>query len=97
MANVLEEQNGQLTGEVLGDICGAQAKADFLLTQCEKLSISPSQVIAVGDGANDLLMMREAGLSVAYHAKPKVQTQASIVINYNGLDGVLAMLQYDFI
>ena len=97
MANVLEEQHGQLTGKVVGDICGAQAKADFLLAHCQKLSISPSQVIAMGDGANDLLMMHEAGLSVAYHAKPKVQTEASTVINHNGLDGVLAILQHDFI
>lgn len=96
MANVLEEKDGQLTGNVVGDICGAQAKADFLLAHCQKLSISPSQVIAMGDGANDLLMMDEAGLSVAYHAKPKVQTQANTVINHNGLDGVLAMLQHDF-
>jgi phosphoserine phosphatase len=97
MANVLEEKDGQLTGEVLGDICGAQSKADFLLAHCQKLSILPSQVIAMGDGANDLLMMQEAGLSVAYHAKPKVQKQAKAVINHNGLDGVLAMLRHDFI
>ncbi len=96
MANVLEEQDGLLTGKVVGEICGAQAKADFLLEHCQKLSISPSQVIAMGDGANDLLMMHEAGLSVAYHAKPKVQTQASTVINHNGLDGVLAILRQDF-
>lgn len=93
MANVLGEHNGRLTGEVVGDICGAQAKADFLLAHCKKLDISPSQVISMGDGANDLLMMKEAGLSIAYHAKPKVQAQAMTAINYCGLDGVLGLIQ----
>ena len=93
MANVLTEKNGKLTGEVSGAICGAQAKADFLITQCEKLGISTSQVVAMGDGANDLSMMKEAGLSVAYHAKPKVQSGADVVLNYCGLEGVLGMLQ----
>ena len=93
MANVLTEKNGKLTGEVSGAICGAQAKADFLMTQCEKLGISTSQVVAMGDGANDLSMMKEAGLSIAYHAKPKVQSEADVVLNYCGLEGVLGMLQ----
>ncbi len=93
MANVLGEHNGRLTGEVEGDICGAQAKADFLLAHCKKLNISPSQVISMGDGANDLLMMKEAGLSIAYHAKPKVQAQAMTALNYCGLDGVLGLLR----
>lgn len=93
LANVLAEKDGKLTGEVAGDICGAQAKADFLIQHCEKLGVSPSQVIAMGDGANDLLMMKEAGLSIAYHAKPKVQLEAQGVLNYCGLEGVLGMLQ----
>ncbi len=93
MANVLGEYNGRLTGEVEGEICGAQAKADFLLVKCEELSIAPSQVIAMGDGANDLLMMKAAGLSIAYHAKPKVQNEAMASLNYCGLEGVLGLLQ----
>ena len=93
LANVLAEHDGKLTGEIDGPICGAEAKADFLLKQCVALTISPSQVIAMGDGANDLLMMKEAGLSIAYHAKPKVQSQAQTVLNYCGLEGVLGMLQ----
>jgi phosphoserine phosphatase len=93
MANVLSEHNGKLTGEVDGEICGAQAKADFLLNKCDELSISPSQVIAMGDGANDLLMMDEAGLSVAYHAKPAVQAKAKTALNHCGLEGVLGLLQ----
>ncbi|RKZ95370.1 MAG: phosphoserine phosphatase SerB [Gammaproteobacteria bacterium] len=96
MANVLGEDNGRLTGEVEGDVCGAQAKADFLLAHCDKLNISPSQVVAMGDGANDLMMMNEAGLSVAYHAKPKVQKQAKTRLNYCGLEGVLGLLQLEF-
>lgn len=93
MANVLAESKGRLTGEVEGEICGAQAKADFLLGKCEELAISPSQIIAMGDGANDLLMMQEAGLSIAYHAKPKVQSEAMTSLNYCGLEGVLGLLQ----
>jgi phosphoserine phosphatase len=96
MANVLGEHNGKLTGEVVGDICGAKAKADFLLAHCELLGINAGQVIAMGDGANDLLMMDEAGLSVAYHAKPKVQQQAKTALNYCGLDGVLGLLQHNY-
>jgi phosphoserine phosphatase len=96
MANVLGEHNGLLTGEVVGEVCGAKAKADFLLSHCELLNISPSHVVAMGDGANDLLMMNEAGLSIAYHAKPTVQEQATSTLNYCGLEGVLGLLQLDF-
>jgi len=91
-ANVLGEDSGKLTGSVVGGIIGAQAKADFLHELCEKLSIKPNQIIAVGDGANDLLMMKEAGLSVAYHAKPTVQEQASTALNHSGLDAILDFL-----
>lgn len=88
-ANVLEEANHQLTGKVVGSIVGAQAKADFLHELCVELNIKPHQVIAVGDGANDLLMMKEAGMSVAYHAKPAVQEQATTSLNHRGLDAIL--------
>ncbi len=89
LANVLEENNGLLTGKVLGNIVGAEAKAAFLKQLCESLNISLDQTIAIGDGANDLLMMKEAGLSIAYHAKPAVQKQADVSINFGGLDKVL--------
>jgi len=59
---------------------------------CSKLDISPAQAIAVGDGANDLPMMGEAGLSVAYHAKPKVREQAMVAINEGGLDRLLEVV-----
>ncbi|EGL54853.1 MAG: phosphoserine phosphatase SerB [Pseudomonadota bacterium] len=95
-ANKLAEKDGKLTGEVDGDICGAQTKADFLLSCCDKMNIVAEQTIAVGDGANDLLMMEPAGLSVAYHAKPKVQQQAATAINHNGLDAILGLLQLEY-
>lgn len=91
-SNTLEIKDQQLTGEIKGDIIGAQAKADFLSELCAKLNITSQQVIAIGDGANDLLMMEHAGLSIAYHAKPKVQAQADASINFGGLDKVLDFL-----
>jgi len=94
-ANKLAVHNGKLVGEVEGDICGANAKAEFLLAKCAELNISQSQIIAMGDGANDLMMMNEAGLSIAYHAKPKVQEQAHTRLNYCGLEGVLGLLQHE--
>jgi len=95
-ANKLAVHNGKLVGEVEGDICGANAKAEFLLAKCEELNISSSQIIAMGDGANDLMMMKEAGLSIAYHAKPTVQEQAASRLNFSGLDGVLGLLQLEY-
>lgn len=91
-ANVLEEKNGLLTGKVLGKIIAAQAKADFLHELCHQLKIKPNQVIAIGDGANDLSMMKEAALSIAYRAKPTVQVQADAVFNYSNLESVLDFL-----
>ncbi|PLA74107.1 phosphoserine phosphatase SerB [Hydrogenovibrio sp. SC-1] len=95
LANVLEENNDLLTGKVLGNIVGAEAKAAFLKQLCEKLDITLDQTIAIGDGANDLLMMKEAGLSIAYHAKPAVQKQADVSINFGGLDKVLDFIAGD--
>lgn len=91
-ANVLGEADGRLTGKVVGSIIGAQAKADFLHELCQALNIKPHQVIAVGDGANDLIMMKEAGLSIAYHAKPAVEAQALTSLNHRGLDAILDFL-----
>ena len=91
-ANVLSATDGELNGTVDGAIIGAQAKADFLHELCKELNIQPHQVIAAGDGSNDLLMMKEAGLSVAYHAKPVVQNQASTSLNHRGLDAILDFL-----
>jgi phosphoserine phosphatase len=95
-SNVLQIENGQLTGKVAdqdwGDICDGAEKRKMLLNICEQMGISPKQTIAMGDGANDLLMMGEAGLSVAYHAKPKVREQAMVAINDGGLDRLLEVV-----
>lgn len=90
-SNELEIVSGKLTGKVVGDIVDAQAKADKLLQLCKEFGLSQDQVMAVGDGANDLLMMAEAGTSVAYHAKPATQAKATHAINHGGLDSILTL------
>lgn len=95
-SNVLEVENGSLTGRMVdqpwGDICDGEEKRKMLLATCAQLGIKPSQAIAMGDGANDLPMMGEAGLSVAYHAKPRVREQAMVAINEGGLDRLLEVV-----
>ena len=92
-SNVLEVVNGELTGRMVdqdwGDICDGEEKRKMLLETCTQMGIAPSQAIAMGDGANDLPMMGVAGLSVAYHAKPKVREQAMVAIEEGGLDRLL--------
>ena len=88
-ANTLEIADGKLTGKVLGEIIGAHGKAEVLKKVRDELGLKREQVIAIGDGANDLKMMEEAGVSIAYHAKPIVQENATYAINHVGLDGVL--------
>ena len=96
-SNILEIEDGLLTGRMIdqawGDICDGEEKRKMLLQTCEQLGIHPRQAIAVGDGANDLPMMGVAGLSVAYHAKPKVREQAMVAINEGGLDRVLELMR----
>ena len=96
-SNVLDIANGKLTGQVAmqdwGDICDGAEKRKMLLHICTQMGISPKQAIAMGDGANDLPMMGEAGLSVAYHAKPKVREQAMVAINEGGLDRLLEVVK----
>jgi phosphoserine phosphatase len=91
-ANTLEITDGHLTGKVLGTIVGAEGKRAFLLELCRNLGITAQQAVAVGDGANDLPMMNAAGLSIAYHAKPKVQARTHAALNHSTLEGVLALL-----
>ncbi len=100
-SNVLEIESGPhcgaLTGRLVdqswGDICDGAEKRRTLLEVTSLLGIEPRECIAVGDGANDLPMMGEAGLSVAYHAKPKVREQAMVAINQGGLDRLLDVVQ----
>lgn len=92
LSNVLEEKDGQLTGNVIGDIVNGEVKANYLSELAKQLDIDLSQTIAVGDGANDLLMLGRSGLGVAYRAKPKVQQQADVVLNHSGLDAILHFL-----
>jgi phosphoserine phosphatase len=91
-ANLLEEQDGKLTGRVAGGIVDAEEKMRTVQRVCAELGIDPCQAIVMGDGANDLRMMGIAGLSVAFRAKPVVRAQADIALNFTGLDGLLAIL-----
>lgn len=88
-ANTLEIANGKLTGRLVGKIIGAQGKRDVLKQVCNELGFRKEDLIAIGDGANDLPMFAEAGVSVAYHAKPIVQKNATYAINHVGLEGVV--------
>lgn len=100
-SNILEVESGpncgQLTGRMVdqswGDICDGAEKRRTLLEVASLMGIAPAQCIAMGDGANDLPMMAAAGLSVAYHAKPKVREQAMVAINEGGLDRLLEVLR----
>lgn len=87
-ANVLEISDGLLTGKLTGRIIDARAKANLLAEYRAKLGLAAHQVAAVGDGANDIPMLLEAGTGIAYHAKPKAQQHADACINFGGLEAV---------
>jgi phosphoserine phosphatase len=95
-SNVLGIEQGRLTGRLVdqpwGDICDGAEKRRMLLETCAALGLTARQAIAVGDGANDLPMMGEVGLSVAYHAKPKVREQVMVSIETGGLDRLLEVV-----
>jgi phosphoserine phosphatase len=88
-SNQLEIIDGKLTGRVIGGIVDGEEKKATVERICKEIGISTKEAIVMGDGANDLQMMRIAGLSVAFRAKPVVRQQANIAFNFVGLDGIL--------
>lgn len=92
VANELEIRDGVLTGNVTGDIVDAKYKASILQSLAETHEIPTAQTVAIGDGANDLPMIKAAGLGIAYHAKPKVNEQTEITIRHADLMGVFCIL-----
>ncbi len=89
ISNTIEIVDGRLTGRVLGDIVDADGKAAKLRAVRAELGIARETTIAIGDGANDLAMMAEAGVSIAYRAKPVTRSKADYALDHSGLDGVL--------
>ena len=93
-ANHLEIEDGKVTGRVSGTIVDGQRKAELLREIAEKEGVSPEQVIAVGDGANDLPMLSQAGLGIAFRAKPLVKESARHSISTLGLDAILYLIGF---
>jgi phosphoserine phosphatase len=91
-SNNLEIENGVLTGRVIGPIVNAQRKAELLEIIAQLEGVVLDQVIAVGDGANDILMLEKAGLGIAFHAKTKLREAADTSISGAGLDAILYLL-----
>ena len=93
-ANTLVAADGVLTGDVGMPILGKQAKVDALVEITQRLGLSEADVIAVGDGANDLGMLHRAGLGVALHAKPVVAAECDVRINFGDLTALLYIQGY---
>jgi len=91
-ANQLEISDGSLTGRLSGQIIAAEQKRESLIEWRQELGLAPHQVIAVGDGANDLLMLAEAAIGVAFDAKPVVRAQADLVLNERNLALLVPLL-----
>jgi len=91
-SNTLEIEDGALSGRVIGPIVNAQRKADILEELARRENVPLDQVIAIGDGANDLLMLQKAGHGIAFHAKPKLREAAHTSISAMGLDAILYLL-----
>ena len=91
-SNELEIVDGVLTGRVLGKIVDGTAKNHYVISACTTLGLTKKNALVMGDGANDLLMMADAGLSVAYRAKQVVKEKADIALDFVGLDAVLQLL-----
>ena len=93
ISNVLATRDGTLTGELIGNIVDAEAKATKFSAVMKELGAPREETVAIGDGANDLKMMALAGLSIAFHAKPVVRSQASCAISWCGLDAVVNLYE----
>ena len=93
-ANELEIEDGKLTGRYVGEIVDGKRKAELLRLLAQVENVNIAQTIAVGDGANDLLMLEAAGLGIAFHAKPKVVETAEQSLSSVGIDGILYFLGY---
>ena len=93
ISNTLATRDGKLTGDLIGDIVDAEAKAARFRAVMAELGAQREQTVAIGDGANDLKMMALAGTSIAFHAKPVVRAQASCAISWCGLDAVLNLFE----
>lgn len=91
-ANKLEIVNGKLTGNLIGDVVDAKSKAQYLTKLADERNIPLSQTVAVGDGANDLMMLQTAALGIAFHAKPIVAKKSKINIHFADLTGILCIL-----
>jgi phosphoserine phosphatase len=91
-SNELEIVDGMLTGRVLGEIVDGGVKNRYVISACSTLRLSKKNALVMGDGANDLLMMADCGLSVAYRAKPVVKEKADVALDFVGLDAVLQLL-----
>ena len=94
-ANELLSAEGRLTGAVAEPILGREAKVETLHERCEALEIAPSDVMAVGDGANDLGMLGAAGAGIALHAKPAVAAKCNLIVNHGDLTALLYLQGYD--
>lgn len=92
LSNTLDVQDGKLTGRLAGEIVDGARKASFLLDLAENEGISPGQVVAVGDGANDLEMLAVAGLGIAFNAKPVVRENADTAVSVPYLDAILFLM-----
>ncbi|HEX5476278.1 MAG TPA: phosphoserine phosphatase SerB [Burkholderiales bacterium] len=93
ISNTLEISGDRLTGRLIGPIVDAQAKARKFTSVGNEVQAAKAQTVAIGDGANDLGMMAEAGLSIAFHAKPVVRAQADCALTYSDLCGVLNLFE----